>query len=152
MTKPWQKGLSGLNARIALPITTRRNSAKPDHGHAILVRLKPVSRLGDGVFMSRSRQSIFLLNMIPCSLKISRMLFERVRFFLYVLVRKSLFLSHSVRFRPIVCQDASFLYKPKQALCWCELVFQFITTKLSCVSSITQPFAPQYQLPFTPRG
>lgn len=81
MTKSWQKGLSGLNARIALPITTRRNSAKPDHRHAILVRLKPVSKLGDGVFMSHSRQSIFLLNMIPCSLKISLMLFERVQFF-----------------------------------------------------------------------
>lgn len=81
VTKPWQKGLRGLNARIALPITTTRNQVKPDYGHVISVRLKSVSTLGDGVFMSHSRQSIFLLNMIPCSLKISLMLFERVWFF-----------------------------------------------------------------------
>lgn len=81
VTKPWQKGLSDLSARIAVPIATTRVMAKPDHGHIILVRLIPVSTLGDGVFMSHSRQSIFLLNMVPCSSKISLMLFERVWYF-----------------------------------------------------------------------
>lgn len=80
VTKPWQKGLNGLNVRIALPITTR-NQAKPDYGHNILARLKSVTTQGHGVFMSHSRWRIFLLSMIPCSLKISLKLFEKVWFF-----------------------------------------------------------------------
>lgn len=78
--KPWQKGLSGLIVRAALPITTK-NQAEPDYGHNILVRLKSVTTRGHGVFMSHSRHSIFLLSMIPCSLKISLKLLERVWFF-----------------------------------------------------------------------
>lgn len=63
VTKPWQKGLSGLDARIALFVTTVKRQAKVDYWHVLLVSWNQ-GTLGDDVSMSHSRRSYLPLEQI----------------------------------------------------------------------------------------